>query len=141
LTIYIKSFHSISSLKDNTVFTASEDNLRSHVVIEPDYEELLDVRSMRRLSKVLKMGVYSSLRCLQSVNSDDVDGIITGTGLGCTADTLAFLENMISRDEHLLTPTAFIQSTHNTLSGTLGIMLKNHGYNMTWYHEYRTRSW
>lgn len=39
---------------------------------------------------------------------------------------------MSDRDEQLLTPTAFIQSTHNTLSGTLGIMLQNHSYNITW---------
>jgi len=136
LNIYIKSHFSISSLVDDFNYLEHDVPFSDYAVIEPDYEELLDVRSMRRLSKILKMGVFSALRCLKKINSNELDGIITGTGLGCTADTLAFLENMISREEHLLTPTAFIQSTHNTLSGTLGIMLRNHGYNMTWSQRY-----
>jgi len=98
---------------------------------EPAYESLLDPRIMRRLSKILKMGLYTAVATVNDL-SHPLDGIVCGTALGCTADTYAFLMNMIEREEHLLTPTSFIQSTHNTLAGTLGILLKNHGYNMTW---------
>lgn len=98
---------------------------------EPAYESLLDPRIMRRLSRILKMGLYTSVAAVNDLN-DTIDGIVCGTALGCTADTYAFLMNMIEREEHLLTPTSFIQSTHNTLAGTLGILFKNHGYNMTW---------
>lgn len=100
-------------------------------IIEPDYESILDVRAMRRLSKILKMGLFTALSVKNQANRQP-DGIICGTALGCLADTYQFLKNMSDRDEQLLTPTAFIQSTHNTLSGTLGIMLQNHSYNITW---------
>jgi|GEM_PF-1286793 len=129
--IYIKSYFGIDDLHlGKEAFVSATDQLN-----EPEYEVLIDIRSMRRLSKVLKYGMYSSLEVLRQADNINPDGIISGTGLGCTSDTMAFLNNMIQREEHLLTPTAFIQSTHNTLSGSLGILLKNHGYNMTWSHR------
>ncbi len=42
--------------------------------------------------------------------------IITGTALGCLEDTVTFLTRMIELNEELLPPTAFIQSTHNTVA-------------------------
>lgn len=130
--IYIKSYYGISAIDNSKSIWPLPSSSGDLKVVEPLYEELLDIRSMRRLSKILKMGVFASMKCIHALNDTVLDGIISGTGLGCTADTYAFLDNLIKREEHLLTPTAFIQSTHNTLSGTLGIMLKNHGYNMTW---------
>ena len=135
LDIYINSFSGISSVSENDI-SSVEDIIFNNGPEEPPYEELIDVRSMRRLSKMLRMGIFTALKTLGKQENIKPDGIIVGTGLGCTADTYNFLMNMIQRSEHLLTPTSFIQSTHNTLAGTLGIMLKNHGYNMTWSQRY-----
>ncbi len=103
---------------------------------DPDFSELIDVRYMRRMSPLLLMGVYSAMKVI--TDTDDVASIISGTGLGCIKDTYTFLTKLVELDEQGVTPTAFIQSTHNTLAGTLGILCKNHGYNITWTQSYYT---
>jgi hypothetical protein len=45
-------------------------------------------------------------------------------------DTEKFL-NTSQTVEGLLPPTAFIQSTHNTMAGQVSLTIGNHGYNMT----------
>ncbi len=124
MDIYIAQYNAISRYSLHNGIIIEEKN-----VPEPEYETVLDPRSMRRLSKILKMGIFTSLLAIRNIK---VDGIICATSLGCTYDTYAFLNNLIERKENLLTPTPFIQSTHNTLAGTLGIVTGNHGYNMTW---------
>lgn len=124
MDIYIAQYNAISrySLHNGEI-------IEENITAEPEYETVLDPRSMRRLSKILKMGLYTSLLAIRNIK---IDGIICATSLGCTYDTYAFLNNLVERKENLLTPTPFIQSTHNTLAGTLGIITGNHGYNMTW---------
>lgn len=123
---YINHIHAISR------FEFLEGKISEQTqIIEPDYESILDVRAMRRLSKILKMGLFTALSVKNQANLQP-DAIICGTALGCLDDTYQFLRNMSDREEQMLTPTAFIQSTHNTLAGTLGIMLQNHCYNITW---------
>lgn len=123
---YINHIHAISR------FEFIEGKISEQAqIIEPDYESILDVRAMRRLSKILKMGLFTALSVKNQANLQP-NAIICGTALGCLADTYQFLKNMSDRDEQMLTPTAFIQSTHNTLAGTLGIMLQDHCYNITW---------
>ena len=51
------------------------------------------------------------------------DAIITGTGLGCLEDTEKFLTAMVTNKEEFLTPTSFIQSTHNTVSAQIALLL------------------
>lgn len=63
------------------------------------------------------------------------DAIVTGTGLGCIEDTEKFLSNMIRNNEEFLTPTSFIQSTHNTVSAQIALLLKCHNYNFTYVHR------
>jgi 3-oxoacyl-(acyl-carrier-protein) synthase len=42
---------------------------------------------------------------------------------------------MIKNNEEFLTPTSFIQSTHNTVAGQIALLLKCHGYNFTFVHR------
>jgi 3-oxoacyl-[acyl-carrier-protein] synthase II len=42
---------------------------------------------------------------------------------------------MVENKEELLTPTAFIQSTHNTVGAQIALMLKCHNYNNTFVHR------
>src|SRR5690606_23697214 len=60
------------------------------------------------------------------------DAIITGTGQGCKQDTEKFLEEMLEQEENLLSPTSFIQSTHNTVGGHIALNLKCNSYNVTY---------
>jgi 3-oxoacyl-(acyl-carrier-protein) synthase len=63
------------------------------------------------------------------------DAIITGTGFGCLEDTEKFLGTMVKNNEEFLTPTSFIQSTHNTVAGQIALLLKCHNYNFTYVHR------
>jgi len=42
---------------------------------------------------------------------------------------------MIENNEGLLTPTSFIQSTHNTVGGAIALGKQNHNYNLTYVHR------
>ena len=62
-------------------------------------------------------------------------GIIVGTAYGCLQDTEIFLTTMIEYNEEMFTPTAFIQSTHNTIGAQIGLMLQCHNYNNAFVHS------
>ncbi|MBC7902705.1 MAG: beta-ketoacyl synthase chain length factor [Gemmatimonadaceae bacterium] len=102
---------------------------------EPDYTKLIDVKLIRRMSRVIKMGVASAMDCLQEAQVKNPDAIITGTAYGCLEDTGVFLKKMIAQNEEMLTPTAFIQSTHNTVGAQIALMLQCHNYNNTFVHR------
>ena len=55
-----------------------------------------------------------------------------GTGLGCIEDSEKFLDAIIDNDEQFLTPTAFIQSTHNTVAAQIALHLQCKAYNFTY---------
>ncbi|PWT78687.1 MAG: beta-ketoacyl synthase, partial [Bacteroidetes bacterium] len=99
--------------------------------IEPNYNTLLDPKLIRRMSRIIKMGSASALNALQEANLENPDAIIVGTAYGCMEDTEIFLRKMIQNQEELLTPTAFIQSTHNTVGAQIALICKCHQYNNT----------
>jgi 3-oxoacyl-[acyl-carrier-protein] synthase II len=102
---------------------------------EPDYAALIDTKAIRRMSRIIRMGVGAALSCLRDAGMTSPDAIVTGTAYGCLADTEVFLNKMIRQAEEMLPPTAFIQSTHNTVGGQIALMLKCHGYNNTFVHR------
>lgn len=104
-------------------------------IIEPDYKELIDPKSLRRMSRIIRMGVGTASMCLREAGVAGPDAIITGTAFGCLADTGLFLTKMVEQEEELLPPTPFIQSTHNTVGGQIALMLQCHGYNNTFVHR------
>jgi len=103
--------------------------------IEPDYKEFIDPKLIRRMSHVIKMGVAAAKDCLNQAQVEMPGAIITGTALGCLEDTVGFMTRMVEQNEELLPPTAFIQSTHNTVAAQVALMLKCHGYNNTFVHK------
>lgn len=102
-------------------------------LVEPAYKELLKPALLRRMSKVLKMGNYAAKALLTEAEGEifQPDAIIVGTGLGCIKDTIVFLDEVLRNNEETLAPTAFIQSTHNSIAGQIALMLQNYRYNMT----------
>ena len=109
--------------------------VRSLKCIEPDYSAFIDPMAARRMSRIIKMGVCTALKCLQDAEIKVPDSIITGTGMGCVEDTGKFLSSIIESEEKLLNPTPFIQSTHNTVGAAIALMLKCHSYNNTFGHR------
>ncbi len=97
----------------------------------PDYKQYVSPVQIRRMSMVLKMGVAAGVEALKQAGDAEADAIIVGTGLGCIQDTLKFVEAMYESEEGTLSPTAFIQSTHNSIAGQLALLLGNRNYNMT----------
>jgi 3-oxoacyl-(acyl-carrier-protein) synthase len=98
---------------------------------EPDYAGLIPPMQLRRMSKAVRMGIGASLACLRSAKLEKPDAITVGTSLGCIADTEVFLKKLVEQEEQMLSPTAFIQSTHNTVAGQIALATGCHGYNNT----------
>ncbi|MGB4844889.1 MAG: beta-ketoacyl synthase chain length factor [Ferruginibacter sp.] len=103
--------------------------------IEPDYKEFIDPKQIRRMSRIIRMGVAAAMECLQEANIKIPDAIVTGTAYGCLEDTNSFISKMVEFNEELLTPTAFIQSTHNTIGAQIGLMLQCNNYNNAFVHR------
>lgn len=100
--------------------------------IEPVYKKYLDPMASRRMSRVVKMGIYAAKECLEDAGVEMPGAIVTGTGLGCIEDTEKFIESIFRNEEKLLNPTPFIQSTHNTIGSQIALLLKCHNYNATY---------
>jgi len=103
--------------------------------IEPDYKLFIDPKQIRRMSHVIKMGVAAAKQCLLDADIEMPGAIITGTAFGCMEDTVTFLTRIVEQQEELLPPTAFIQSTHNTVAAQIALLLKCHSYNSTFVHK------
>lgn len=100
---------------------------------EPDYKEFItDANSRRRMGRLLKMAVWCGLKSLEGVPSERVAGIITSTGAGFMKDTISFGSSIFDREETLLNPSPFMQSTFNTASGYIALIRKIHAYNTTY---------
>ncbi len=104
-------------------------------VEDPNYKEFIQPMQLRRMGRVLKMGVTAAGICLKEAGVEVPDAIITGTGLGLVQDTEKFLTSILENDEKFLTPTSFIQSTHNTVGAHIAVMLKCNHYNFTYVHS------
>lgn len=103
--------------------------------IEPSYKEFLNPTLARRMARLIKMGMAASNICMKDAKVEMPDAIITGTALGCLEDTEKFLLAIIENKEQFLTPTSFIQSTHNTVSAQIALQLKCMNYNFTYVHK------
>ncbi|UTW63675.1 beta-ketoacyl synthase chain length factor [bacterium SCSIO 12741] len=104
-------------------------------IVKPNYKEYINPAMIRRMGTAIKMGVVASKQALSQAGTDMPDAIIAGTGLGCQQDSEKFLTAIIDHDEQFLTPTSFIQSTHNTVAGQVALMLKCRAYNFTYCHR------
>ncbi len=102
---------------------------------KPDYKKYIKPTMIRRMSVGVKMGVVASSIALQEANVEMPEAIITGSGMGCLRDSEKFLKNIIDNEEQFLTPTAFIQSTHNTVGAQIALGLGCKAYNVTYVHD------
>ncbi|HUH28226.1 beta-ketoacyl synthase chain length factor [Gelidibacter sp.] len=98
----------------------------------PNYKHYITPANLRRMAEAVKMGVTAATQALKNMAITQPDAIITGTGMGCIDDTEKFLNAIISNSEQFLTPTSFIQSTHNTVGAQIALNLKCKAYNNTY---------
>lgn len=134
--VYINSASCISAqdtLNDNILQNLTVKNSSNIIkAIEPNYKEFIPPAMIRRMSKTVKMSSVASHYALKEAGIEKPDAIIVGTGMGCSQDSEKFLKNVIDNHEEFLTPTFFIQSTHNTVAGQIALGLQCHAYNFTY---------
>ena len=128
MSIYIYNYSTIGRNVIDNAIVPSLINKHTNEVGMPVFKEVIPSKASRRMSLIIKMGVYTALKC---IGDETVNGIIHGTGLGCIADTEKFLSQIADEDKSILSPTPFIQSTHNTIAGQIALLKQIQAYNMT----------
>lgn len=110
-------------------------------------EELSEIRhyvkplQARRMGRIMKASLISSLKALEQAGVSVPDAIITGTAYGCMDNTEKMLRQIDEEGEQTVSPTLFMQSTHNTIGGNIAIRLGCHGYNSTYSQRSASLSW
>ncbi|HEY0271788.1 MAG TPA: beta-ketoacyl synthase chain length factor [Chitinophaga sp.] len=103
--------------------------------LQPDYAGLIPANSLRRMSKVLKMGLAAAVQCLAEAGMPLAGAIITGTGKGSLQDMEKFIKDIVTYRETALNPTQFIQSTFNSVNGLIALQQQITQYNNTFVHR------
>lgn len=103
--------------------------------VEPDYKDFIDAKLIRRMSRIIRMGVAAALQCLRQAGEENAGAVVTGTAYGCLEDTGIFLTRLIEQNEEMLSPTQFVQSTHNTIGAQIALILQCTQYNNTFVHK------
>jgi 3-oxoacyl-[acyl-carrier-protein] synthase II len=136
---YIRSIGIVSPQRsfdtDDFLSEVAEYNTNSLRCIEPSYKDFLNPGLARRMGRIIKMSIAASSICLKNAKIEMPDAIMTGTALGSIEDTEKFLLSVIDNEEQYLTPTSFMQSTHNTVSAQIALQLKCVNYNFTYVHK------
>lgn len=110
-------------------------------------EQLTEIRKYvkpleaRRMGKIMKSSLLSSLEVLEMAHISCPDAIITGTAYGCLENSERLLMQMKEEGEVMLKPTYFMQSTHNTIGSNIAIKTHCHGYNVTYTQESHSLEW
>jgi 3-oxoacyl-(acyl-carrier-protein) synthase len=138
-TYYIQGVGAISPQPTFDAVSFLDEPVRYHEAmlrsVLPDFKQYIHPVQLRRMSRILRIGMSAARICLNDARLDMPDGIITATGYGCADDTIRFLEEILVNKEQHLTPTHFTQSTYNALSGAIALSLKCNNYNTTYVHR------
>lgn len=130
----------------NTIMRDAKIEVLSKVEITSE-EQLMDIRKYvkpleaRRMGKIMKSSLLSSLEALQQAGIEVPDSIITGTAYGCLENSERLMEQIKEEGEGMLKPTFFMQSTHNTIGSNIAIKTHCHGYNVTYTQESHSLEW
>lgn len=129
-------------------FTSPEVNINVLSKVEiTSLDQLADIHNYvkpleaRRMEKIMKSSLLSSLKALEQAGIETPDAIITGTAYGCIEYSERLLEQMKEEGEVMLKPTYFMQSTHNTIGSNIAIKNHCHGYNVTYTQEAHSLDW
>ncbi len=100
-----------------------------------EYSRYLPPMKARRMGKLQKRALVTALKAMEISGVGEPDAILNGTAMGCMENTLQLLDGLHAEGEAVAMPTAFMQSTHNTVASQIAIYTKNHGYNTTYTHR------
>ena len=100
-----------------------------------EYGRYIPPMKARRMGRLLKRALATALKAMESSGIEKPDAILNGTAMGCMEHTLQLLNGLSAEGESVSMPTAFMQSTHNTVATQIAIFTGNHGYNTTYSHR------
>ena len=103
--------------------------------VDPDYTTFIDAGSIRRMGRMVKFGTAAGLLALRDAAVKVPGAISTGTGYGLVEISQKFLTSVIESNETIVSPTAFIQSTHNTISSNIALLSGCFAHNNTFSHK------
>lgn len=103
--------------------------------------ELLNKGAARRMTTQMRRAVCCALQALADAGVAKPDGIHFGTGLGQVEDTIGFLNEIEANAGGILSPTGFMRSTHNTVGGTIALLLAADGPNLTFSQGMSSFAW
>ena len=133
---------------EESAVAISDDDIRVAAKVEITSEEALsEIRNYvkpleaRRMGKIMKSSLLSSLKAMEQAGIEKPDAIITATALGCLENSERLLNQLQEEGEVMLKPTYFMQSTHNTIGSGIAIFTKCHGYNVTYTHGKDSLEW
>ena len=133
---------------EESAVAISDDDIRVATKVEITSEEALsEIRNYvkpleaRRMGKIMKSSLLSSLKAMEQAGIEKPDAIITATALGCLENSELLLNQLQEEGEVMLKPTYFMQSTHNTIGSGIAIFTKCHGYNVTYTHGKDSLEW
>lgn len=136
---YIQGMGNISPQRtfDNSEFLPEISEYKENVLsaVTPEFKNYINPVALRRMSRMFKIGLSAAKICAQDAKLEMPDGIITASGYGCIGDTSRFLIEVIDNGEKQLTPTLFMQSTYNSISGGIAMAMKCNNYNTTYVHR------
>lgn len=132
MTVFIEKYRSISCLDSFKGLILTSELNRQELAIEPDYKEIIPTNMLRRMNKAQRLAVGCALGIELEAKPD---GIIVGSGIGCFSNSITFTKHYLKKATGALSPTAFIQSTDNTIAGQIAVITGNHGYNNTYIHK------
>lgn len=102
--------------------------------VNPAFREYIAPNEARRMGNIMKRALVTSLKVLRDTGIEHPDAIITGTSIGSLNYTEKFLDDLVENGEESLSPTYFMQTTHNTVSSAISIYTATHSYNTTYSH-------
>ncbi|MCW3786778.1 beta-ketoacyl synthase chain length factor [Plebeiibacterium sediminum] len=138
MSVYIKSIIAVSAqdtFENNTLPQELAPATKWMKCITPEFKKYIPVKVLRRMNRFSRISSVSAFKSLANLGIEKPEAIITATSLGCADDSEKFLNQMLDNNEMLLTPTSFIQSTHNAVGSNLALAYKCHGYNMVYTHD------
>ena len=94
--------------------------------------EFIKPMEARRLGKLQRAAMATSLSALREAGIGCPDAIVVATSYGMLENSEKFLLQLCGEGEQGLSPTLFMQSTHNTIAASLAIHTRCHGYNITY---------
>ena len=105
---------------------------------DPDFKQYIPPLQARRMSTALKRVLVCARQALEQAGVTMPDAIVCGTRLGLMDHTNRILDSLKENGEEGISPTDFMQCTHNTMASTIAIQLGCHGYNCTYSQSERS---